>query len=114
MSGGSFNHLFAKSPEELIRAEAMIEAMAAAPADLGYAPDAARETRIVNRILGAYRSSLTRKLRRLERVWQAVEYWKSGEWTEQDVRDAIDEYRRRHRRGTHHAPTKPQTDGGAG
>lgn len=113
MSGGSFNYLFTKSPEDLIRAETTIRAMADALDELGYAEDAAAETRRVLMLVAAYRRAMIRKLRRLEGVWQAVEYYRSGDWTEQEVLEALEAYRTRPRGGTTHAPTKRTTDGGA-
>ncbi|MFE4867721.1 hypothetical protein [Streptomyces sp. NPDC056682] len=83
MSGGSYDYLYWQVPElggHVGQLEAMAERLEALP----YAAEAAAATR---RILEAISDE------KLADVWRAVEWWDSGDYGEDQVREAIDEHR---------------------
>lgn len=92
MSGGSFNYLCHKDFSDLISAETDIQQMADELARLGYAPDAAQETMEVLLEIRQARIRIEARTRRLNRVWQAIEWWQSGDYSEDAVKEAIRHY----------------------
>ena len=93
MSGGSYDYLCCKDVGDLMLGEGGLPYMADTLATLGYADDAARETTEFLMELRASRIRLEVMQRRLSRLWKAVEWWKSGDYGEDQVRDALAEYR---------------------
>jgi hypothetical protein len=92
MSGGSFDYLCDRSADELLTALPTMRRMAAALTEAG-AGDAALETEaLVLAVEHALRQIEARR-RRLDRVWHAIEWWKSGDWSEDQFRAALAAYR---------------------
>lgn len=92
MSGGSFNYLCYKSADELFAAEADLQHMADELAQIGYAPDAAAETQELLLDLRAFYNRATTRMRRLNNVWRAVEWWRSCDYSEEQVAEAVQQY----------------------
>lgn len=94
MSGGSYNYLcHTWDLDKLLQHESDLEAMSARLAGLGYATDAARETEELILLLRQWRNRADTRLDRLRDVWKAVEWWDSCDWGEDQVREALVEYR---------------------
>lgn len=95
MSGGSYDYLFMKDPDELLHShhQENIESMAARLAGLGYAQDAALETENVLLILRQFEVRMRARLDRLSGVWKAVEWWDSCDSGEDSVKEALARYR---------------------
>lgn len=93
MSGGSYDYLCVKDADELFHMEEQLQRMAARLAGLGYAEDAAMETEDVLAAVRQARVRLNARISRLGRVWRAVEWWDSGDYAEDQVRTAVEEYR---------------------
>jgi hypothetical protein len=94
MSGGSFNYLHSKFPEDLmVSGQSDLGDMIDALAVLGYAKDAAVESAGVLADICACQVRLEAKLRRLEGVWKAMEWWQSGDWSENVFKRALADYR---------------------
>lgn len=94
MSGGSFNYLYCKDAADLMQGhhedfEYMLDALAAT----GYANDVAQETAWLMNELRAASIRIEAKIKRLEGPWHAMEWWKSCDWSENDFKRAVAEYR---------------------
>ena len=94
MSGGSFNYLcHTWDLNGLIDKCGDLEAMASELSGLGYAQDAARETEELVVMLRQWEVRATVRIERLREVWKAVEWWRSCDYGEDRVREALAEYR---------------------
>ncbi|WP_329311676.1 hypothetical protein [Streptomyces sp. NBC_01262] len=94
MSGGSFNYLcHTWDLDGLIDKRGDLEEMSAVLAGLGYAHDAARETEELLVMLRQWEVRATVRVERLREVWKAVEWWKSSDYGEDQVHEALAEYR---------------------
>lgn len=93
MSGGSFDYLCFKEAEELMGNTEQLEQMAKLLAELGYAEDAARESEELLCLVRQARVRLAVRQARLKGVFQAVEWWKSGDYSEAQVKEALAAYR---------------------
>lgn len=96
MSGGSYDYLCFKDAEELCSSQhqSNLEAMSQRLGGLGYAEDAARET---EELLLIIRQSMIRiqvRAQRLSEVWRAVEWWDSGDSSEDGLKQSLDRYRK--------------------
>jgi hypothetical protein len=89
MSGGSYDYLYFHVAE-LGGRRGDLETMAARLEGLPYAVEAAAATR---RILEAISDE------KLAKVWRAVEWWDSGDYDEDQVREAVAEYEEHLKRG---------------
>ncbi|MEV5944407.1 hypothetical protein [Streptomyces sp. NPDC051994] len=88
MSGGSYNYLFCHV-RGLEEQRGDLEEMAKRLAELAYAQGAAEATRRVMALLDQAEAAS----QELAEVWRAVEWWDSGDYGEDQVREAIEEYR---------------------
>jgi hypothetical protein len=93
MSGGSYNYVCYADPGDLLQKhgqdlQEMVGALSRAGAD-----DAARETETVIAILDHFRNRMQARLDRLNGVWRAMEWWHSGDISEEDFKKALAEYR---------------------
>lgn len=86
MSGGSFNYLCYKDEDELFNYQFDLDQMATELCELGFV-DAAEET------LATFLTKVRVAKRRLDEIWKAVEWYRSGDCSEKDVQAAIAEYR---------------------
>lgn len=94
MSGGSYNYLCtAQDLEDLHARRHDLREMADRLAGLGYAQDAAAETEELLILLRQWEIRAGVRLQRLEKIWQAVEWWDSADWSEDKVKAALAEYR---------------------
>lgn len=94
MSGGSFNYLcHTWDLGDIVEKRGDLEEMSQALAALGYAQDAARETEELLVILRQWEVQASVRLERLREVWKAVEWWRSCDYSEDQVREALTAYR---------------------
>ncbi|WP_329390290.1 hypothetical protein [Streptomyces sp. NBC_01716] len=94
MSGGSYNYLcHAFDLDDLVRRRGSLREMADRLAGLGYAQDAARETEELLVLLQQWEVRTQVRIKRLEDVWKAIEWWDSSDYSEGDVREALAAYR---------------------
>jgi hypothetical protein len=94
MSGGSFNYLcHTWDLNKLMDKRGDLEEMASELAGLGYAQDAARETEELLVMLRQWEVRAAVRIERLREVWKAVEWWRSCDYSEDQVRKALTEYR---------------------
>lgn len=94
MSGGSYNYLCRKSIDEiLVGGRADLQEMADRLAKLGYADDAARETQNLMQDIRAFLNRTESAAERLSEVWKNVEWWDSGDRSEDAVKHALASYR---------------------
>ena len=94
MSGGSFNYLcHTWDLGDLVSKMGDLEAMSQAIASVGYAQDAARETEELLVILRQWEVQAGVRLERLREVWKAMEWWRSCDYSEDQFREALAEYR---------------------
>lgn len=89
MSGGSYDYLYFQA-SELGGHKGQLEAMAERLDGLPYAAAAAAAT---HKLLASLNDEA------LPEVWKAVEWWDSGDYSEDQVRDAAIKYQERDRRG---------------
>ncbi|MBR8638604.1 hypothetical protein KEF29_03140 [Streptomyces tuirus] len=94
MSGGSYNYLYeACDLEDLQNRQHDLRDMADRLAALGYAQDAATETEELLALFRQWQIRAGVRIRRLENVWKAIEWWDSADWSEHRVHEALAEYR---------------------
>jgi hypothetical protein len=93
MSGGSYDYLCHKDIEDLFNMDRQLQEMSDRLAGLGYADDAARETQEFILNLRQFRNRIEAAAKRLNGVWYAVEWWDSGDYGEEQVKEALAEYR---------------------
>jgi len=93
MSGGSYDYICYKEPEDLLEYDSTIQEMADDLAKLGYANDAAADTQDLLLELRAFKNRIRARQQRLEGVWRAKEWWRSGDSGEDDFKKALESYR---------------------
>lgn len=95
MSGGSYNYLCHKDAHDLLGSwnDDDLRTMADRLAALGYAEDAAHETEEMICMIRQARVRIDTRIARLRGVWKAVEWWDSGDYSEDQVRSALSVYR---------------------
>lgn len=96
VSGGSYNYLGSVCYDDLaqlISRKDDLREMADRLAGLGYAEDAARETEELLVMLRQWQIRAEVRVRRLAEVWHAVEWWDSGDSSEERVQKALAAYR---------------------
>ena len=92
MSGGSFNYLYCKEPEELLNCIWDIEDMAEELTKMNYLDVAADMTRLAEYIKSA-RIRIGVLSEQLRPVMKAVEWYKSADIGEDSLKKAIEKYR---------------------
>lgn len=95
MSGGSYDYLCYKDALQLLDYEGPLSAMANRLTGLGYAQEAAQETSELLSIVQRTLKDIQIRAGHLRNVWQAVEWWDSGDWDEDGVKQALAEYRKK-------------------
>lgn len=93
MSGGSFNNLYLLDIDYLINNQSIIQRMADALAEIGYASDAAKETEELLLTLRQFENRLEVMKKRLSPVWEAFEMWKSQDVDETYFKKILGKYR---------------------
>jgi hypothetical protein len=93
MSGGSYNLLFAKDLYGLLQSGLTdLSRMADRLTELG-ATDAAAETEEIGCIVRQATRRIETRLKRMEAVWKAVEWYDSNDWGKETVDEALAVYR---------------------
>lgn len=94
MSGGSYDYLcYRDSLRDLAGEVDQLERMRDRLIGLGYAEDAAAETEDVLAILRQTEVRVAVRAKRLHDVWHAVEWWDSCDYGEDQVKQALEDYR---------------------
>lgn len=96
MSGGSYNYLCNADSQELIEKMSDLQDMADRLAGLGYADDAAKETLRLLLTLRQMDILSQTVAERLYYVWRSVEWWDSGDSSEEGLKKALENYRLNH------------------
>lgn len=94
MSGGSFNYLCHATPDEILVGKRQDLAEMVAALSVSGAVDAAKETETIGLILNHFEARIQARMDRLSGVWKAMEWWRSGDWTEAQFKEALAEYRK--------------------
>ena len=92
MSGGSYNYLCFKEPEELIGRVADIESMAQRLLDVGY-PDVAGDMQRLAEYCKSARLRVAVLSDMLNSVMHAVEWYDSGDYGLSNLKKVLEEYR---------------------
>lgn len=92
MSGGSYDYLFTKSPEEFGENRETILRMVKRFIELGY-EDVALDTFLVLTEFNKAFDKVNAKAERLRDVWKALEWLDSNDTVESDLREDIRFYR---------------------
>lgn len=92
MSGGSYNYLYLKEPDELA-ASADFDRMMERAAGLPYAQDFALELERMETIRRLYLIRMRVAMENLQGPMHALEWWDSCDYGEDDFKDALDEWR---------------------
>lgn len=92
MSGGSFDYLCHADATELFSKRDELRRMVEALSSMGY-KDAASETEEILLILRHFEARLGARVDRLSKVWKAVEWLYSGDWSAAQLDEEIAEYR---------------------
>ena len=93
MSGGSFNYVSLADEYDLWEKSSDLQAMADFLSSLPGAEDAAAETEDLIRIMRQARVRVGVIVKRMRPVWQSAEWWQSGDYIEDQFREALAEYR---------------------
>lgn len=97
MSGGSYNYICNRDADELVASHSDdMDSMLTRLQGLGYADDAAAETQGVIDDLAELRrlmARIDRRMRPVQAVWRAMEWWDSLDSSEDGFRRALDEWR---------------------
>jgi hypothetical protein len=93
MSGGSFNYLYRTDSSDIQDHMSDLQSMADELTKIRYAEDAAAETEEIFLIVNQFQRRVDARIRRLSGVWQAVEWWRSRDSNEGDVKSALETYR---------------------
>lgn len=97
MSGGSYNYLCSKDALDLLgslSSQEDLARMADRLTELGYDDGVAHDIRLLIGAIDTHRHAVDEVLSRLEPVLHAVEWLDSGDWGEEQVRDAVIQYGR--------------------
>ncbi len=94
MSGGSYDYLCHKDAAEMLAMEEQLQRMADRLAGLGYASDAAKETQGLLLEIRQAKNRIETRADRLNGIWRAIEWWDSHDSSEDDVKQALEEYRK--------------------
>lgn len=92
MSGGSYNYLYCKEPAEMFENVLYIDDMAAALTKLNYLDVARDMTRLSEYIKTAY-NRIEVLSEQLKPVMKAVEYYEDCDFSEENVKEAVEKYR---------------------
>ena len=103
MSGGSFDYLYCLDAEELLDPYQgnMLEYMIKALGELGYADDAARESRELLATIRESQAIIKREqdkvqvgINRLKDVWHAMEWYASCDYGEDTFKEVLEKWRK--------------------
>lgn len=99
MSGGSYDYLCLKEPDDFVsgRLDRLLEAMANRLLELRY-EDAAKATQEFLLTVQQCRFRLRAGIGNLAAVWRAVEWLDSNDWSEDAVTKTIEQWRTRTRK----------------
>lgn len=92
MSGGSYDYLYCKEPAEMFEKVLYIDDMAATLTKLNYLDVARDMTRLSEYIKTAY-NRIEVLSEQLKPVMKAVEYYEDCDFSEENVKEAVEKYR---------------------
>ena len=92
MSGGSYNYLYCKDPEEIFANVTYVDDMAETLVKLGYSDVASDMTRLAEYIKSAY-NRISVLSQQLKPIMKAVEYYEDCDYSEENVKAAVERYR---------------------
>ena len=92
MSGGSYNYLCYADFPDICSKISDLEDMRDRLLALGYM-DSAEETEGVILMIKSFRVRIEARIKRLNEIWQAVEWKDSGDWGMENIEEAIKKYR---------------------
>lgn len=92
MSGGSYDYLYCKEPEEIFANASYLDDMSETLVKLGYLDVAKDMTRLAEYIKSAYNriSVLSQNLRP---IMKAVEYYEDCDYSKENVAEVVERYR---------------------
>lgn len=93
MSGGSYDYLCYKDPDQLMSCTDQLQSISDRLAGLGYAPDAAAEVQELLLTIRQYDNRISSMMNRLTDVMRSVEWWDSGDCGEDAVKKSLEKYR---------------------
>lgn len=93
MSGGSYNYLCFKTPEELPQAAHELERMLDDAILLGYADDFAAELANLRGLMRRYHIRAEQAMRNLELPMRSMEWWRSCDYGEDDFKRDLAKWR---------------------
>ena len=93
MSGGSWNYLYNKDIDDLIRNTDLLQNMANRLAGLGYATDCAKETQELLLIIRQFMNHAEAIKDRLATIWKSIEWWDSCDSGEDEFIEELRKYR---------------------
>ena len=94
MSGGYYGYLHMRdSLGDMVEYSYELRRMYRRLADLGWADDAAEETAVLIAKLDEAEDAVADAIANVADVWKAVEWWDSADWSEEQVRQALADYR---------------------
>lgn len=92
MSGGSFNYLYAKSPDELIEMTDTIKRMRDRLVELKAPRTCVEQTERVLDLIERFWSVMTVRISSLEGVWHGVEWYDSNDWGLDQVQEVFQQF----------------------
>lgn len=93
MSGGSYNYLCYKDAQDIVDYQTDLADMQARLSGLDYAQVAAKDTQAVLDEIRVLFDSIEVKIKALQPIWRAVEWWDSNDSGEDAVKAAIANYK---------------------
>jgi hypothetical protein len=94
MSGGSYNYFYMiDALEDLVSRKYDLEEVGKDLSELEYAQDVARETQDLFSLVRQWEDQANDRIARLKDVWKALEYWRSNDSTEEDLKKELSKYR---------------------
>lgn len=94
VSGGSFDYLCHAFVEDLLRGDRddQLDRMQAALADVPWGAEAAAATAELIAEIDVARARVAARFDRLKDVWKGVEWWRSGDWGEDQAREEAEKF----------------------
>lgn len=95
MSGGSFNYLCDMNAHGIMNNTYQLQQMTNSLRAYGHEAEA-RETERLISIVNRVSDNLTARIRDLAPVWKAVEWYASGDWGFETIKQVVEEHRKTH------------------
>lgn len=96
MSGGSFDYLYGWETERLMTCygHEMLTSMRDELMRLGHLDAAAQTDAVLQTLITAEKLVDARRRAGLDDVWKAVEWARSGDWSDKDVAETVEKWRK--------------------